>query len=230
MNDSPAFGTTQWTLLEREQAAGRAEQWVCENYRAPVLAWFRERYPHHEAEDLCHEFFARQVLAGKLGTRAERGRGSLRSLLRVALLRFAIKHGRRVNSQRHGGRVQHVPVEAQAERLSDPEGEAPDVLFDRIWAAEMLERALAVTEAYYAGRGRQDWFHALRPLLEGSDPAHSRAAVATALGLSARELTMALYRLRERIGTNLYREVVRTVGGAAAAHEEWAALRELLRW
>lgn len=41
---------------------------------------------------------------------------------------------------------------------------------------------------------------------------------------------MALYRLRERIGTNLYREVVQTVRGAAAAHEEWVALRELLRW
>jgi hypothetical protein len=230
MKEPPSFETTQWTLLEREREAGRAEQWVCENYRGPVLAWFRQRYGHHEAEDLCHEFLEKQVLAGKLVTRAERGRGSLRALLRVGLVRFAIKHGRRVNSQRHGGRVKHVPVEAQAERLSDTEGEAPDVLFDRIWAAEMLERALAVTEAYYAGRSRQHWFDALRPLLEGSDPAHSRAAVATALGLSARELTMALYRLRERIGTNLYREVVHTVRGAASAHEEWAALRELLRW
>jgi hypothetical protein len=41
---------------------------------------------------------------------------------------------------------------------------------------------------------------------------------------------MALYGLRERIGTNLYQEVVQTVRGAAAAHEEWATLRELLRW
>ena len=47
---------------------------------------------------------------------------------------------------------------------------------------------------------------------------------------AARERHMALCRLRERIGTNRYREVVHTVRGAAAAHEEWDVLRDLLRW
>ena len=229
MNSSPSFGTTLWTLLEREQATGNAEQWFCEQYRAPVLAWFRERYPH-EAEDLCQEFFEKQVVRGKLVSRAQRSRGSLRALLRVALVRFAIKHHRHAKSQRRGGHVQHVSVEAHAESLSDQGTEAPDVLFDRLWAADILAKALAVTETYYHRKGRPRLFHALRPLLDGTDPQYSRSAVAHDLCLSPRELTMALHRLRERIGTNLYREVVQSVSQTDSVQEEWAALKELLRW
>jgi hypothetical protein len=67
-------------------------------------------------------------------------------------------------------------------------------------------------------------------MLGSLDGIISGTALAWTFPDAARERPMALYRLRERIGTNLYREVVQTVRGAAAAHEEWVALRELLRW
>ena len=53
MNDTPNFGTTRWTQLENERADGRGDQWLCENYRGAVLAWFRPRFGHHEGDDAC---------------------------------------------------------------------------------------------------------------------------------------------------------------------------------
>jgi hypothetical protein len=104
------------------------------------------------------------------------------------------------------------------------------VLFDRIWAAEMLERAIAATEAYYAGRGRPQWFEAMRPLIDGAHPGCSRVHIADGLGFSPRKLTMELHHLRQRIAANLYREVLRTVQGVESAHEEMNVLKDLLRW
>jgi hypothetical protein len=102
-------------------------------------------------------------------------------------------------------------------------------LFDRIWVAELLERALGEVEKHSEQRGRLPLFQALRPILDGSGPERSHRELANELGLEPRHVTQALFRLRKRIGLCLYRLVVETVRSGGSVDEEWETVRALLR-
>lgn len=229
MNDTPIFGTTRWTQLENERTGDRGDQWLCENYRCAVLSWFRSRFGHHEGEDACQEFFDRVVLRGRLVDRADRTRGSLRGLLRVSLQRFAGRYWRRLRRARLGGGIDSVPADSAGDRLPDGDAMPAEDLFDRIWVAELLERALGEVEKHSEQRGRLPLFQALRPILDGSGPERSHRELANELGLEPRHVTQALFRLRKRIGLCLYRLVVETVRSGGSVDEEWETVRALLR-
>lgn len=229
MNDTPNFGTTRWTQLENERADGRGDQWLCENYRGAVLSWFRSRFGHHEGEDACQEFFDRVVLRGRLVDRADRTRGSLRGLLRVSLQRFAGRYWRRLRRARIGGDIDSGPAESAGDQLPDGDAIPAEELFDRIWVAELLERALGEVEKHSEQRGRLPLFQALRPMLDGTGPDRSHRELADELGIEPRHVTQALFRLRKRIGLCLYRLVVETVRSGGSVDEEWDAVRALLR-
>lgn len=226
MNDTPLFGTTRWTQLESERAEGRGDGWLCDNYRGAVLAWFRSRFGHHEGEDACHEFFDRVVLRGRLVDRADRTRGSLRGLLRVSLQRFAGRYWRQLRRARL--QAGEEPV-AAGDPVADEAAVSGEELFDRIWVAELLERALAEVEKHSERRGRLALFQALRPILDGTGPERSHRELADELGLEPRHITQALFRLRKRIGLCLYRQVVETVRLGGSVADEWEAVRALLR-
>ncbi len=230
MNPYPPFPSTQWTRLEREGATAEGQEWFCETYRPAVLAYLRAKYEHHEAEDLCHEFFAKVVLARDLAGRADRRRGSLRGLLRASLDNFLSNHRRESRSKKRGGGAIHQRLSGDArDGLTAATTEmAPDRAFDKAWAANLLERALAATEADCAKRNKQALFAALRPMLDGSGPARPQAEIAHELGLKVREITLALSRLRQRVGKYLYDEVARTVAGTESAAEEWESVRQAL--
>lgn len=229
MNDTPNFGTTRWTQLENDRADGRGDQWLCENYRGAVLSWFRARFGHHEGEDACQEFFDRVVLRGRLVDRADRTRGSLRGLLRVSLQRFAGRYWRRLRRARMGGGFDSGPADSAGDRLPDGDAMPAEELFDRMWVAELLERALGEVEKHSEQRGRLPLFQALRPMLDGTGPDRSHRELADELGLEPRHVTQALFRLRKRIGLCLYRLVVETVRSGGSVDEEWETVRALLR-
>jgi hypothetical protein len=102
------------------------------------------------------------------------------------------------------------------------------VLFDWLWAVELLERAIRRTEDYCRQRGKGAVFDALRPLLDGSGPARRHKEIANELGFEVAEVTNELYRLRMRVKGNLFDEILMTVRDARAAAEEWDALRSFL--
>ena len=85
------------------------------------------------------------------------------------------------------------------------------------------------TEQYCAVKGKQELFSALKPLLEGSEPVRSHADVGASLGLTAREITVALRNLRLRVGWYLHDEVVATVAGQGSVAEEMEAIQQALR-
>lgn len=228
MEPNPFSAETRWTLLERARQAGQGVEFFCENYRKPILAWLQARFPHQDAEDLCHDFFRRHVIRGRLVDRADRARGSLRGLLCVALTRFSLNERRRQRTVRTGGRVQHVPFRENDSAEGNPDTGSPDVLFDWLWAVELLERAIRRTEDYCRQRGKGPVFDALRPLLDGSGPARRHKEIAKELGVKVAEVTNELYRLRMRVKGNLFDEILMTVRDARAAAEEWDALRSFL--
>lgn len=228
MESHPFSAETKWTLLERARQAGLGVEFFCENYRKPILGWLQVRFPHHDAEDLCHDFFRRHVIGGCLVDRADRAKGSLRGLLCVALTRFSRNERRRQRTVRAGGQVQHVPFHENDGTGDRPDAGSPDVLFDWFWAVELLERAIRRTEDYCHRRGKGPVFDALRPLLDGSGPGRRHKEIATELGMKVAEVTNELYRLRMRVKSSLFDEILMTVRDARAAAEEWEALRSFL--
>ncbi len=225
------FPSTQWTRLEQEGATAEGREWFCEIYRPAVLQYLRTKMEHHEAEDLCQEFFARVVLDGDLPRKAERSRGSLRGLLLKALGNFIGNHRRYGLAQKRGGGVVHQSLDSDSAGIAIEEDHSvvvPDRAFDRAWAAALLERALEATERDCRNRDKEALFAALKPLLDGSGPSRPHAQVAQQLGLKARDVTVALNRLRQRVAKHLYAEVAMTVCGSGSVAEEWEFVKQAL--
>ena len=234
MNPGSQFPSTQWTRLERESLTEEGREWFCESYRPAVLAYLRMKYEHHEAEDLCQEFFARVVLDGNLVGKANRSRGSLRGLLHTALDRFLSNHRRSRGAEKRGGLAYHQSLDGDVSGgaghpLEDRSAVAPDQAFDRAWAAGLLERALSSTEADCLRKNKQVLFAALRPILDGSGPSRSHADIAKEIGVQTRDVTVALCRLRQRVAKHLYEEVARTIAGADSVSDEWETVKQALQ-
>lgn len=228
------FPSTQWTRLEQERAAASGADWFCESYRPAILSYLRRHLSHHDAEDLCQEFFRQVVLDGPLIDRADRDRGSLRGLLRLALARFLASHWRRAGRVKRGGQGVHYSIDADGSEggridFPDSSGAEPDRAFDKAWAAHLLARAMSRTEQFCAQQGKSALFDALGPLLDGSGPIRSHGLIAADLGISTREVTLALRSLRLRVGLYLHEEVLATVAANGSVSEELDAVRQALQ-
>jgi hypothetical protein len=117
-----------WDVVE---AAGASDPVALDDlgreYRAPVLAFIRRQGVAADvAEDLCHDVFVR-VLKGGVLAKADRDRGTFRSLLCTVTIRV-IQDWRRRHPE---------PLSTNEE----PVAPAPD--FDRAWVVHLTERALA---------------------------------------------------------------------------------------
>jgi RNA polymerase sigma factor (sigma-70 family) len=116
-----------WDVVE---AAGARDPGALDDlareYRAPVLAFIRRRGVAPDvAEDLCHDVFVR-VLRGGVLAKADRDRGTFRSLLCTVTIRVIQDWRRR-----------HPELPSTND---EPVAPAPD--FDRAWAVHLTERAL----------------------------------------------------------------------------------------
>jgi RNA polymerase sigma-70 factor (ECF subfamily) len=203
---------------------------LCEIYWPPLYGYLRGRgYRAEEAQDLTQGFFAR-LLETQAIRSADPARGRFRAFLLTALKRYVINEYERSAAARRGGRQVHVQLDfADAERRFAAERrheETPDRLFDRKWAAIVLERALDRLRDEYAASGKADVAAALVPYLTESSDLQPYRAVAADLGLSEGAVKVAVHRLRQRYGAILRVEVADTVAGE---EEVDAELRELLR-
>ena len=85
--------TTHWSLIARlkgvdtEQARMALDE-LCRAYHYPLYCYIRRRgLPHHDADDVLHEFLAKLLRLDTFGV-ADAEKGRLRSFLLVALRRF----------------------------------------------------------------------------------------------------------------------------------------------
>ncbi len=231
------FPTTQWTRLEQSRASAAWDyDWFCQNYREAIVSYFRARLPKDDAEDVAQEFFERVVLRGRLLERADRERGSLRGLIASATDRFVADHWRRIRTLKRGRGNQPMELTAAVEKGMQqdeaglmPDVVTPDLAFDRSWASHLLTMALAATCRDYASKGKRAVFDAVAPELDGSGPKRPRAELGAELGMTAREVTLAVSDLRQRLAKHFIDEVARTIGSEANLEEELRALRDVLR-
>ena len=235
------FPTTSWTLIGRlkgpdENAARRALDEICTQYRYPLYCYIRSRsFDHHDAEDALHDFFAKLVRLNAFAG-ADSTKGRLRAFLVVALGRF-LGNWRRDEARR----VRETDTvdssagaDADAERYGRErfvEAMTPERIYERNWGFQLLERVLVVLGASYAAKGRAALFEALRPVLlaGGRLGGEECARISATLGMSEGALRTALTRLLRDYRTTLEDEVFMTVSSREEVADEIAHLLAVMQ-
>lgn len=207
------FATTHWSVVlaagdETGPSTGRALEFLCQTYWPPLYAYVRRSgYDPVDAQDLTQDFFAR-FLEKNYVRNADPQKGRFRTFLLTSIKHFlANAHERALAQKRGGGRsVLSLDAEHAAQWLGQEpaDGETPDVIYERRWAATLLERALSQLENESASAGKGKLFGELKPFLARESHDGEYAAMAGRLGMTANAVGVAVHRLRER-----YRELVR---------------------
>lgn len=229
------FPTTRWTLIRRIAEGSPSEReaaWeeVCVLYWPPVYGYLRScGVDAHEAEDLTQGLFA-QLLKGEFIARMEQARGRLRSYLLAAAKNYRSGSLRRDSRAKRGGSSPAISIDPAKLEAFVPwiEGAAqapPDLAFERLWAATVLEAAYAKLEQRYRERGREALFDALAPAIRTDGGELNQKAAAERLGMDEGALRVALHRLRRSYGEALRMTVAETLAPGEDVEEELRRLR-----
>ena len=188
---------------------------------------------HDDAADAVQAFFADLLEKGWVKD-ADADRGRFRTFLKVAFRRHLARRREADGALKRGGGRTPLPLapagfdgDAAARYAREPgHAETPEVLFERRWALELLDRVLARLEAEHAG-DRAARFAALKPCLSGS-AGRSYAELGTELNLSEAAVKVAVHRLRGRFRDLLKAEVADTVAAPGDVADELRTLRASL--
>jgi RNA polymerase sigma-70 factor (ECF subfamily) len=199
-----------------ESQAHSALESLCRQYWYPLYTFVRRQgRTHHDAEDGVQSFLA-HLLASDSLARARPELGRFRTFLLSALRNFLTNEWHRTRAAKRGGGQPHFPLEFDTaeERFSrEPADPAltPEQAFDRNWAISMIDHAIAGLRDEYGNSGRAALFTALGPLVLNSSNIGSHAELAAKLGMNGHAFTVALQRLRKRLGERLRVDVAETV-------------------
>jgi RNA polymerase sigma-70 factor (ECF subfamily) len=229
------FATTRWSLVVAAGSATSPESrdalaTLCAACWYPLYAFARRGGAGpEEAEDLVQGFFALLLEKGWL-RQADRDRGRFRTFLLAAFRHHAAHERDRARARKRGGGVRPLSLDVSSAesryRLEPADDRTPERLYERRWALDLLERALADLRADYAG-DRAPVYEALRPHLVGG-AAPGLAEVGATLGMTEGATKVALHRLRRRYRDVLRATIERTVADPAEVDDEIRHLLEAL--
>jgi len=229
MGGSPIFATTHWSVVlaaghDSAPGAAAALEKLCRAYWYPLYACVRKRgHSPVDAQDLVQGFFA-ALLEGNYLARADRERGRFRTFLLTAMDNFLHnEHDRATALKRGGGREivsweEHIAEGRYA--LEPATGLSPEQIYERRWAATLLEQVLARLrqESNLAGRG--ELFDQLKPHLWREDDATPYAQLAASFNTTVAALKVTVHRLRQRYRELLRDEIGQTVAEPAEVEGE----------
>ncbi len=234
MPEDPRFRTTRWSrvLAARSRTAPDADEALAELCRAywfPLYAFLRRRgHGPDEARDLVQGYFA-TLLEKRFLDDVRPERGKFRSFLLVSLKHFVSHERVREGAVKRGGGASAIPLDAaEAEsryRVEPADAETPESIFERRWAATVVERARARLAEEMREAGKDAQYRALEGSVAFGTGERSQREIGEALGMSEAAVGMALLRLRRRLGQLLRDEISQTVETPEGVDEE---LRHLL--
>jgi RNA polymerase sigma factor (sigma-70 family) len=223
------FNTTHWSLVRRaggvsEGSALRALDSLCQTYWYPLYAFVRRQgYAAPDAEDLTQGFFA-WLLESKHLSVADPEIGRFRSFLLCRLKHYLSDEYKKARAQKRGGGQAVISLDlVLAEEwygLEPAGGLSPDQVFDRRWAATVMEQAVARLRAEYIAADRVALYEELKQFQPGMEAERSYAESGGTLGLSEGGVKSAIYRLRQRHREFLREEIARTVATPSGVDEE----------
>ncbi|MHC1766223.1 MAG: RNA polymerase sigma factor [Verrucomicrobiia bacterium] len=223
------FATTHWSVVlaagERDSPpAAEALEKLCRAYWYPLYACIRRRgYSSQDAQDLTQGFFA-LLLAGNYLARADRERGRFRTFLLTAFNNFLHNEHDRVIALKRGGGREIVSWEqnvAEGRYAKEPAaGLSPEQLFEKRWAATLLERVLARLRGEFDQTKPRELFDQLKAHLWGEDEAIPYAQLAGHFAMTVSALKVTVHRLRRRYRDLLREEIAQTVADPAEIDDE----------
>jgi RNA polymerase sigma factor (sigma-70 family) len=203
---------------ESPEAAEALEK-LCRTYWYPLYACVRRRgYKPQDAQDLTQGFFA-ALVTGKYWVQASRERGRFRTFLLTSFDNYLHnEHDRATALKRGGGREIFSWEEHTAEGRYAQEpagGLSPEQVYEKRWAATLLERVLARLRAEFAQAERLELFDQLKPHLWGEDEATPYAQLAVRFNMTVSAIKVTVHRLRRRYREVLREEIAQTVADPA---------------
>ena len=231
------FATTHWSVV---LAAGRtsgpeaqaALERLCRTYWYPLYAHVRRRgHSPPDAQDLTQEFFARLLAKGFLD-RVAADKGKFRSFLLAAMNHFLANEWDRMKAEKRGGGKVLISLDERTaeqtyllEPASDP---APELSFDKRWAATLLEQAFASLREEYVGAKKERIFECLKTFLAAEAGSGDYVIAGESLGMSTNAVAVAVHRLRERYRELVRAEIANTVASPDEIDEEMRYLFKVL--
>jgi RNA polymerase sigma-70 factor (ECF subfamily) len=232
-SSNAAFPTTRWSQVvaagdRADPAAREALAELCSAYWYPLYAFVRRKgHPPEEAADLVQGTFLNLLDRDGLAAVAPE-RGRFRSFLMAACSHHLADRRDHVRAIKRGGGVAPISIDralAEGRYSAEPVNElTPERLYERRWATNLLDRALARLEAESIAAGKSALVSHLLPTLTGGRSDVPFAAIAAKLRMSEGSVKMATSRLRKRYGEILREEIARTVANPADVEAEVQAL------
>ena len=226
-----SFPKTSWSLLI--DAAGKdpaALADLCKAYWYPIYAFARRGGSSCEdAEDLTQSFFAK-MLGSDFLSKADESKGRLRTFLLTAFRNFMHDQRRRGASQKRGGGVLPLAIDAVSAEawlaLEPSDGVTPELEFERSWAREIIRQTREKLRKSYAEAEKLQEFTLLQDHLEpqGGRP---YADLAADLGVKEARIRYLIFKLRQRFSYFLKDAVGETVLSHEDAGEELNYLQKI---
>ena len=207
---------------------------LCRLYWYPLYAFVRRRgFNPEDAQDLTQGFFL-HLLDHKALAQVDPLKGKFRSFLLASIQNYLSREVDRARCLKRGGKTEFVPLDAKnAEdryRLEPTDYLTAEKIFDARWALTLLDEAMSLLSAEYAGQGKIASLETLRPFLNpmDSEAPPSYEQVANQLEVSVGAVRTLVHRLRKRYTTLLREEVARTVSDPREIDAELRALCDAL--
>jgi RNA polymerase sigma factor (sigma-70 family) len=231
------FTSTHWSVVVEAQgespAAQEALEKLCVIYWRPIYAFVqRQGIGPEEAKDMTQGFFA-DLLEHKSLTAVRREKGRFRSYLLGALKYFLADERRRATAIKRGKgqrliRLEELSPDERAE-IEPTDPLTAEQIYERRWAATVLERVLGLLKNEYVAAGNARLFESLKQLLPDEPGAPTQTEVAAQLDMSANAVRQAFYRFRQRYQLLLREEIAHTVATPGDIEDELRHLIAVVR-
>jgi RNA polymerase sigma factor (sigma-70 family) len=231
------FTSTHWSIIIDAQgespAAQEALEKLCRIYWRPIYSFVqRQGVRPEEAEDLTQGFFA-DLLERRSLTAVRKEKGRFRSYLLGALKYFLTDERRRAMAIKRGKGQRLIPLEElSANERIEMEPTYPitaEQIYERRWAATVLERVLGLLKNEYVAAGNAVLFDSLKQLLPDEPGSPSQADIARQLGMTSNAVRQAFHRFRQRYQSLLREEIAHTVATPGDIEDELRHLIAVVR-
>jgi RNA polymerase sigma factor (sigma-70 family) len=225
------LAATDWNLIVTAASDSRgALDRLCRTYWRPVYLFVRASgVDRSDAEDDTQEFFADMFKQDWLKV-VDQERGSFRAFMRARLRNFLSNRRRGERRLKRGGSQILMSIETEGlerELAAQPAAVAdPAALYEKKWAATVLQSALAKLGDEEGKAGRSKRFESLRSFLIHSPSDGDYVRIGKILDLSRGQVAVLVHRLSRRFAELVRVEVGATLADPSQAQEE---LRHLLR-
>lgn len=227
------FPDTRWSQVvlagKGESAVShQALEQLCQSYWQPIYGFLRRKgLSPHDAEDFTQQFFLR-LLKGDSMARADRSKGRFRTFLLGALQHFVADEIRKKSAQKRGGPNLPLAVsfqEAEERYLEEPDPNlTPEQMYDRRWAAGLLQRAFESLSSEFESAGMRARFGRFKAFLANEPAEGEYERLGRELGMTTRAVGAAVYRMRQRFRQLVRGQVADTVAQSSEIDSELAQL------